>query len=398
MSVGTAPRVCMVSFLFFPHYSGAGAQALTLSKELAAQGTSVMFVTAGFDGDPAFEEYEGFRVFRVRLAGQGVLGLLMFWIRLFRVLFQCRREFNLIHVHGVGIHQILIGLYGKILGCETLIKVTMADVDLNFVRKGRLLGRLEQWCFLHFSRYVSLSSEITSEMKALGVPDHQIVTLPNGVDMGRFHPVSPSEKDLIRAKLQLSKKKIVTFVGMVSRRKGIDFLVKAWREVVRESPDACLLIIGPTADRDMYCQDCTFIELIRSLIDDSRLQNHVAILGERQDVELYLQASDVFVLPSQAEGLPNVLLEAMACGLPCVFTRVSSAEDIIVDGENGLLIEYGDRDSLEACLIRLLSDGGLCEKIGANAVRTIKAGYSLSMVAESYGRVYAELLGGKATP
>jgi glycosyltransferase involved in cell wall biosynthesis len=398
MSARTSPSVCMVSFLLFPHYSGAGAQALTLSKALMAQGASAMFVTAGFDGDHEFAEYEGVRVFRVRLAGQGIPGLLMFWIRLFHVLFQRRREFNLIHVHGVGIHQILIGFYGKILGYKTLIKVTMANVDLNFVKTGRLLGRLEQWCFFHFSRYVSLSSEITSEMKALGIPDHQIVTLPNGVDTWRFHPVSPSEKDLIRAKLQLNKKKIVTFIGQISRRKGIDVLIKAWKGVIAECPEARLLIIGPTADQDIYCTDHTFIETITRLIDDYKVQDHVAILGERQDVELYLQASDVFVLPSQTEGMPNVLLEAMACGLPCIATRVSGTEDVITNGENGLLVEYGDRDSLQTCLIRLLCDGGLCETIGANAVRTIKASYSLSMVVESYGRVYAELLGGKATP
>ena len=392
MSVRTTPSVCMVSFLFFPHYSGAGAQALTLSKKLVAHGTSVMFVTAGFDGDPEFEEYEGFRVFRILCGGLGVVGLVKFWVRLFALLLRHRREFDLIHVHGVAAWQILTGLYGRILGRPTLIKVTMAEADLDFKRRGRLLGKLEAACFRHFSRYIALSSKITGELRAVGVPPARIVTLPNGVNTDRFHPVTPMEKERIKRKLQLTKPKIVTFIGMVIRRKGIDVLIEAWERVIRACPDACLLLIGPTAGIEAHYTDNTFIDSIRASIQRLGLEDHVLILGERQDVELYLQASDVFVLPSQAEGLPNVLLEAMACGLPCITTRVSGTEDVITDGGNGFLVDYGDRESLQARLIQLLRDDELCGMIGANALQTVQSKYALEMIANSYARVYEELL------
>jgi glycosyltransferase involved in cell wall biosynthesis len=117
------------------------------------------------------------------------------------------------------------------------------------------------------------------------------------------------------------------------------------------------------------------------------------MLGERQDVELYLQASDIFVLPSKLEGMPNVLLEAMACGLPCVTTRVSGTQDIIDDGTSGLLVEYGDPEALRTCLVALLRDSERRCRIGVNAKRTIDGRFSLERIADLYAMNYAELLG-----
>jgi glycosyltransferase involved in cell wall biosynthesis len=385
-------RICMMSLLFFPHYSGAGAQMLALSKALAARGASIIFVAGRFEDEPEFEEYEEFQVYRVRIALQSLLGLVGFWFRLFVLLFRLRGEFDLIHVHGVGIHQIMIGLFGKILRRKTVIKITMAKVDLNFMNTGRIIGRLEHWAFRYFAKIISLSSEIRAELTILGIPDHMVVSMPNGVNTDRFHPVTPIEKGRSKSKLQLSHGKIATFIGQISRRKGIDVLIKAWKGVIAECPEARLLIIGPIADRDMYCPDHTFIETITRLIDDYKMQDHVAILGERQDVELYLQASDVFVLPSQTEGMPNVLLEAMACGLPCLTTRVSGTQDVIMDGKNGFLVDYGDSEALRVRLVQLLNDGDLRDNIGASALRTIKEKFSLGMIADSYVRVYADLL------
>ncbi len=386
-------RVCMVSVLFYPHYSGAVNQAIALSKALVARGMSVMFVAKQFRDEPECEQYEGLWVHRVRSSGEGYRGMIGFWIGLFKVLFQLKSQYDVIHLHGLGVLQMLVGVYGKILCRKTIVKITMAGVDLDFNGRGRLVGKLEWWAFKYFDRFIALSSEIKDELVRLKVPGDRVVSLPNGVNAKRFYPVTPDKKEQLKAQLKLGSQPIVTFVGQISNRKGTDVLINAWKGVLGDCPDAHLVLIGPTGDQDMYCSDRTFITIINGLIEEYWLQDHVVMLGERQDVELYLQASDIFVLPSKLEGMPNVLLEAMACGLPCVTTRVSGTQDIIDDGTSGLLVEYGDPEALRTCLVALLRDSERRCRIGVNAKRTIDGRFSLERIADLYAMNYAELLG-----
>lgn len=386
-------RVCMVSVLFYPHYSGAANQAMALSKALVARGISVMFVARQFRDEPESEHYNGLWIHRVRSRGQGHLGMIRFWLGLFRVLYQLKNEYDVIHLHGLGPLQMLVGIYGKILRRKTVVKITMAAVDLDFESRGRLVGRLERWAFPYFNKFIALSSEISKELSALKIPDRRVAFLPNGVNAKRFHPVTAEEKEELRTQLKLSSGRIVTFVGQISHRKGTDVLIRAWKGVVSDYSEVHLVLIGPTADRDMHHPDHTFIKTIRALIEEYQLQRHIVMLGERQDVERYLQASDIFVLPSKIEGMPNVLLEAMACGLPCVTTRVSGTQDIIDDGANGILVEYGDSETLRMSLVRLLRDSERCRRIGVKARRTIDDRFSLERIADLYAMNYAELLG-----
>jgi glycosyltransferase involved in cell wall biosynthesis len=390
-------RICMVSYLFFPHYSGDAVQALNLSKELARQGHSIFFVAGRLQDDPEFHEHEGFRVHRIK-AGRGIVGLLGFWMRLFFFLARKRGSYDIIHSRGLSAFEVLIGIFARLLGKKAFVTFTMSNTELDFRKWGRIVGRFGRMTFIFFHRFIPISSRLRAELEELGITANRIVDIPTGVDTSLFYPISLGEKDKIRAALKIKNQKVVSFVGMIIPRKGVDVLVDAWCTVIQKYPSACLLIIGPRAPLTMHASGPTFFDNLNRKISHNGLTDSIRFLGQRNDVYKLLQASDIYVLPSQLEGLPNSLLEAMACGLPCIATRLSGTEDVITNGGNGLLVEYGDRESLQACLIRLLGDGGLCEKIGANAVRTIKASYSLSMVVESYGRVYAELLEGKATP
>lgn len=124
------------------------------------------------------------------------------------------------------------------------------------------------------------------------------------------------------------------------------------------------------------------------------MSERVIFLGHQEDVRPYLQASDVFALPSLAEGMANSLLEAMATGLPCVGTRVGGIVDLIVDGISGLLVEPGDAHRLAEAILRLLQDPDLATNLGVAARRTVERGYSIEQVAEQYVKLYQEMLNG----
>ena len=97
------------------------------------------------------------------------------------------------------------------------------------------------------------------------------------------------------------------------------------------------------------------------------------------------------VLPSRWEGMPNALLEGMACGLPCVATRVSGSEDIIQHGVNGLLVESEDYQNMAQALLTLLRDPGLAQKYGRNARETVERQYSFEQVMDRYVQLYQRI-------
>jgi glycosyltransferase involved in cell wall biosynthesis len=111
-----------------------------------------------------------------------------------------------------------------------------------------------------------------------------------------------------------------------------------------------------------------------------------------QQVIHYLQMANVFVLPSESEGLSNALLEAMAAGVAVISTRVSGSLELIDDGVNGLLVDIGDVEGLAAALKRLACDPHLCTTLGQRARQTVDEKYSLVNVSKQYLQLYDDLL------
>ena len=126
--------------------------------------------------------------------------------------------------------------------------------------------------------------------------------------------------------------------------------------------------------------------------DEFGIADKVTFVGWVDDVSDYLRTADIFVLPSLQEGLPNSLLEAMACGLPVVATRIGGVVDIVKDGENGILVEPGDPKGMAEGIVRLFKDQEFARKIARNAFQTIKNSYSIDSIVPRYIELYRQLL------
>lgn len=153
------------------------------------------------------------------------------------------------------------------------------------------------------------------------------IVIPNGVDVERFRPPSSDERARARAQLRLSEAvTVAVFVGHEFDRKGLPIALEA----LRTTPNVLLLVVGGSSD---------MIRSARSVADALGVGNKVHFTGAVPDPRPLLHAADVFVLPSAYEANALVVLEALACGLPVISTRVGFAPDIIEDGSNGFLIE-----------------------------------------------------------
>ena len=131
-------------------------------------------------------------------------------------------------------------------------------------------------------------------------------------------------------------------------------------------------------------------DALRGRIDRADLASRVHLLGARRDVPSLLRAADVFVFPSLTEGLPNALLEAMACGCPIVTTDVPGCRDLITAGETGLIVPFGDVAALSSAIVRLLDDRGLARQLGAHAAATVERDGHIDRTFAAYDDVYRE--------
>jgi glycosyltransferase involved in cell wall biosynthesis len=191
---------------------------------------------------------------------------------------------------------------------------------------------------------------------------------------------------ILREKLGLPvDRPIALYVGVLDQRKNIEWLAEQWVRHQAFGANGLLLAVGPQSRED----------------PDGVLRGRLATLGESHpglfalrdfstDILSYYQSADALILPSLKEGLPNVVLEAMACGLPCVAARASGSRELILEGETGYTYAHGDVTEMGEALHRCLSPAGGC--LGEKAREVAQRQYSIQAIADRYEALYEQLL------
>jgi glycosyltransferase involved in cell wall biosynthesis len=221
--------------------------------------------------------------------------------------------------------------------------------------------------------------------RSLGLEN--LVHIPNGVDTGRFCPVNQEQKGVLRERLGLlTGGKLVLFSGRLVMRKRADVLLAALPSVLNKHPDCCVLIAGS----GQLQQDDVEGQL-REMVRKLDINHHVRFLGQVNGIEDYLNAADVFVFPSEHEGMPNAVLEAMATGLPIVASRIGGVTDL-VDDEIAWLVPPGDSDALGETLCTVLDDPDEAVRRGRLVRERAEHDFSLSAIASRYEQLYLRLI------
>ena len=215
-----------------------------------------------------------------------------------------------------------------------------------------------------------------------------IFTIPNSVDTAQFSPVDRRQKKDLRRTLGLSEANITAiYTGRLVSYKGLPLLLEVWREIVRRHSNATLLLVG-TGGLDIHnCEDA-----LKNYVVEHSLEESVCFTGSVQNVPEYLQASDIYVLPTENDAFPSALVEAMACGLPAVTTPVGAIKTIVTDNQNGLLVRPGDSQQLYDALDKLINDETLSRHLGQNAWQTVQERYSAVIVTQEYIDLFCALV------
>lgn len=219
------------------------------------------------------------------------------------------------------------------------------------------------------------------------MPPERLVEITNGIDTARFSPVAAAEKQALRRRLALPDRTLCTYTGKLNRGKGLPILLRAWRRLAERWPQLHLVLVGSGAHQFLSCE-----AELRRFTARHGLDDRVTFSGAASRVEEYLRASDVFVFPSESESLGISLIEAMACGLPAVTTRVGGIPDVVDDGVNGRLIEVDDEDALVAAIEELVRQPALAAQLGQAARTKVVEVFGIDAVADAHERLFRALL------
>lgn len=238
-----------------------------------------------------------------------------------------------------------------------------------------------RWLYTSATRYIATTGEALREqlLAALQLAPERVVSIPTGVDTERFRPADAGMRGACRESLGLPVE--VPLIGIVATLrgwKGHRFLIEAMTAPGLQQAHLVIVGDGP--------QQSALAAQVASL----GLESRVRLVGNRSDVLPWLQAFDMFVLPSYAnEGVPQALMQAMACGLPCVTTNIGAIPELARAGDTALVVPTQNVASLGTALCRLLMDAALCQELGAAARRHVVAAFDRERMLDRMETLFA---------
>lgn len=255
------------------------------------------------------------------------------------------------------------------------------------------ISRRDQTFLFPVDRFAFVSAD-TWRRFGYRVPRRRGVVIYDGVDLPDVSS-RPAPADVRREFAIPDSCRLIGMVARVAPQKDYETLVRAAAQVVATTPDVRFLVVG---DNSVQPEHREHFACVRQWLADYQMEPFFLFAGYRSDIGRLLQAMDVFVLSTHLEGLPLVILEAAACGLPVVATAVDGIPEFIIDGQTGLLFPHEDAAQLGAHLLKLLSDRSWAGSLGAAGRETIRLRFSQERFADNLRALYRDLLGGNARP
>jgi glycosyltransferase involved in cell wall biosynthesis len=340
--------------------------AMALSK----LGYEVVVFTAGSKGQPRVEQMSTrLKVYRFRdifIPDPVNFGIMPFmFFRLWRVIQREKPTHHLVYKYMF--HTSLSVYLLRLLGRKAVV-VTDTFPGVDWFGRSRLVN-LVMWCYARTLGYLVLSlaervillhEGLVGTAKRLGL-EHTVVH-HNGVDLELYRDAEPAP-DLAKKKGKI----VILYLGRLESVKGYDVLLDAATELGPRDPRLHFLFVGDISDR---------MDVV-----EKYQRNSIRFLGYRRDVSSVLAASDIFVLPSYSEGLPNALMEAMATGCACISTRVGGVPWLLGNEDAGLTVPPGDKLALMRAIERLAADKNLRDHLSRRARAVIEEGYNLERLA-----------------
>lgn len=367
-------KIVQITPYFLPHIGGIERYVYNLSKYMIARGHSVDIITSAIPESLSEEVIDDIRVFRYPCLGEPLGNPIITGI------FSLQKQlsqYDVIHIHGiytylafrtvmnidVSIHQrVILTHHGRVVYPKSIKNLFPKIYENTIIRY--ILNRV--------GRVVVLSDSDKIQIKSLGMDQNHISIIPNGIDTNLFRRSEPEEINAFLEKYDLHDKKIILYLAVVSKRKGIYDLINSLSGVSIDN--AHLLVVGSGPDMDKA----------QFLAEKIGLSKRITFSGKLSFKELLASYSvaSVYVLPSYFEGMPTTIIEALVMGVPVIATRIPGVKDNFSD--YATLVEPGNPDELARAIEHVLNNGDTRCKLGASEIAMFDSKY----VFEKYATIY----------
>lgn len=369
----------------FPPIGGGGSSVLqyAVSYLTAEHGNEVVVVTSSFCGLPRQEWIAGAHIFRVPAVRRyqdfcAVWELVTYG---FSALFFClwfvpRYKPDLVQAYFALPGGFVARILKLVYGTRYVLYFGGSDMPgANPTRYKNLypfIRGLTRWVWRGAEVSTVCSEGLLKRGRALD-PAHDFRLVPNGVELARFVPVERPANPVVR----------ILFIGRLIPRKGFQYVIRALPRIrTRTAVPFEIDVVGSGAMR-------SHLDNLAAQLGVSHLLKYSGTIPYDELHRTY-QSADVFVLTSESEGMPCVILEAMACGLPVVATNVAGNQEIVQEGVNGFLVSVGDTERLAEVLGLLVRDTALRRRLG-NESRRLAAPYEWREIVRRYQAIFREV-------
>lgn len=231
------------------------------------------------------------------------------------------------------------------------------------------------------SAVIAVSDAVAHDVASWPGPEAEVI--PNGVSVDTNRDGTAAARDELGLG---SEDTLIVHVGNIRPGKGHDVLIDAAQDLLLRRPDATIVSIGV----EKHPGD---LERVRARAIDAGLENKLRFLGRRSDALSFVAAADLFVNPSEIEGLPLAVLEAMALERPVVATAAGGVPSIVIDGETGVLVDPGDPLAISKGIEALLDDSETAARLGRNARELVESKFGLRQMVHANESIYQRVLG-----
>jgi glycosyltransferase involved in cell wall biosynthesis len=374
-------RIAMLCSYYPPHVGGIASQVQGVAQSLSQLGVETHIITRQWETATQAVthtvESDNVIVHRIAIGGRRWQASPAFIWRSAQLAHSLQPA--VIHAHELLLPTTAALLAKRLGGYPLVVTVHSSGVELGEcarLQRTTFGDRRVQYVRHAVDCFVAISSAVEADMAAIGIPEERRIVIPNGIDMQRFQPIKPAGKDALRCRLGLPQETLVAYTGRLSSEKRVLPLAQQWSALRQAYPDATLVIIGDGPE----------------MSELSKLQAPgVCLVGSQADVTPFLQAADLFVMPSVSEGFSISTLEALACGLPTVATTVGAIPDLVADGITGTLVAPSDLPALFEALCRLLANRSAWPAMSEAARGDVVQHYSLPSTARRLLDLYQRI-------
>jgi len=370
-----------VGITCYPTYGGSGAVATELGLALARRGHEVHFIT--YDSPfrlRGYAERVYFHQVETRMGRYPLFDHFPYTLALASKQHEValREELDVLHVHYAIPHATTAYLAREMLrGTRTLrVITTLHGTDITLVGQESSFYGITRFSIEQSDAVTAVSTFLRDETyRAFGCVGCDVRVIPNFVNLEEYHPASGPRTEALAP----ADHKLITHVSNFREVKRVKDVVRVFARISRAMP-ATLLMIGDGPDRPDAEKEAGELGVV----------GHVRFLGRLDSVETLLQASDLFLLPSQTESFGLAALEAMACGAPVVATRAGGLPEVVDDGVNGILEPVGSVEAMGRRAIELLRDPKRHQAMRDAAVAKARE-FSAERVVPQYETLYQEV-------